>query len=161
MGIFDSTINDIILGLKDDSNLSDISFSFAFPSKYKTNPIKSILAVLSISSVEINDAAFSGYIGIKNDNETYGKLSSLDVSIRIYAPFSMGGEACVEAFSRICDSLFCGTNDYHIKSASCKRVEYDKNMYCFTLDCTLKINMFIGTVNDDTSISSITVKGVI
>lgn len=161
MGVFDSIICEIKTILSEDNLLSDIIFTDIYNASAKPNPINNIYVGIGLNGVLISDKAFGEYFGIKDGNEIFGKGGNVSLKMKIYCPTKLSGEANCEVFSRLCNSLFASSIKNQITSISCFETTFDHNIGAFVMDCIVKLDVFIGNVNDDTPINNIVVKGVI
>lgn len=161
MGIFNEIVEDIKNILSADSNLSTVNFINAYRKTIYPNPIKNIYAAIGISAIDSSAGAFGNYAGEKEDNGLYGKNCFVTVNIRIYSPKEEGGLLCSETFSKIFDCLFLNEGLKQLDKISCKEVTFDKNSDAYSLDCHLKMKVFIGNVSEEIEISNIEVEGEI
>lgn len=146
MSVFYDIVSDIKDILQNSELLSSIKFVDAMKTTPMPNPIKKIHAAIDIFKVQVVNGIFSGYMGKKNAEELYGQLADVDVSIKIYSPFSIGSQACYDTFSDICKVLMSSDcQNLNIQSVSSENVTYVSNMSNFILNCTVKISTFIGT----------------
>lgn len=58
----------------------------------------------------------------------------LTISLWISAPRTLGGGACVDAFSRVSDALLFGENGLCLQTVSCEKTEYSEAAGAFRME---------------------------
>lgn len=160
MGTFSGIVTEITAALQANTELSDIVFTQQFPIGVKPNPMKKIHAAIGLESAAVENGAFGGYFGIQNACELHGRRAELTVRIAIYAPHSMGGEACTGAFSRICDALIFGST-MGVYAVNAGKMSYEGEAAAFVTQCSAKLRLYLGQEGGNEAVQSIIVKGVL
>jgi hypothetical protein len=96
-----------------------------FPPCAKAIPLKNPIVAVGIDSVKIEDKFTTDDQG-NTIKEEYCRLATINIRLSIHVPFSMGGEACHENFTRIVDCLTFAT-DFNILESGCDCVEADRD----------------------------------
>lgn len=154
-----NTFADIAIDLKNKlSNttaLSNINFVEDSPFVFTPNPINKIYAAVGISKIVVSDGSFLGYLGNQSGKEVYGRLADIKVRIKIYSPQSLGGTSCYEVFSKIYETLLTDDSNFNVQSVSCDEVNYDGEIFTFTMDSYVNISTFIGYETENSNVEDI------
>jgi hypothetical protein len=97
----------------------------AFPDKYFSTPLKNTMYSLGIKQITVGERITTSVSGTSNVVRT--RDVSLTLSLNVYAPHSMGGEACSVGFDKWLDFVV-RTMQINIVSAGCTGVEYDQSI---------------------------------
>lgn len=145
MNVFYEILSNLKTILQSSELLESVKIVDSLNSSSMPSILKKVYAAIGISNVQVTKGSFSNYIGETVDEELFGKLADVDISIKIYSPFNIGSQSCYDAFSDICEVLLKSDNvDLNIQSISSGNLKYDINTSNFTLDCIIKISTFIG-----------------
>ncbi|MBO4339589.1 MAG: hypothetical protein K5755_03035 [Clostridiales bacterium] len=109
----------------------------AFPDKYFSTPLKQTMYSLGIKKTLVGPR-----IATTNSNGTMSLTRNRNVTVTIalnvYAPHSMGGEACSVGFDKFIDFVV-RTLQINIIDAGCSEVEYDQSIGTNVLKCYFTI----------------------
>lgn len=64
--------------------------------------------------------------------------------MKIYCPKTEDGGICYKVFSKIYSSLLSKDTEYNIQSIECGKVEYNAEIFSFSLECELKVSLLVG-----------------
>lgn len=142
MTVFEELAGQIVALLKADARLSDIRFSAALLPK-PANFGGALCAAVGVGPVKILPDALGDAIGEENGAAVSGRRAEISVTVQLYAPVRLGGGACVDAFSRISDSLLFGENGLCLQSISCGRVAYLAAASAFQLEGTIGVTAYL------------------
>ncbi|MBR1779263.1 MAG: hypothetical protein IJ758_02015 [Clostridia bacterium] len=144
MDSFSDIVDTIKEYLSESDEFKDVIFLISSPALKVPNPMDKIHVSLGIKKIEISQGAFSGYLGLLEENELYGDLNDIDVSMKIYVPMNMDGENCYDIFSKTYGVLLEKDNTFNIQSIKCEKIEFDNKFSAYTMECEIKISMLIG-----------------
>lgn len=127
----------IVNWLASQQILSDINFMTEYPPCGKAIPLKSPIVAVGIETVKIEDKFTTDDQG-NTIEEEYCRLATINIRLSIHVPFSMGGSACNENFTRIVDCLTFAT-DFNILESGCDSVEADRDTDALVLTGRISI----------------------
>lgn len=120
--------------LKEAEELKDISFLSEFPSSKKSVPIKKIMAAVGGDEISVSPGAMGDIY-----DSGIGKDAEIALGITVYAPYKSGGEECLKAFCRICETASFMDN-LNIKSFQCGAVSANRDADAFVLKGTISFS---------------------
>lgn len=109
------------LSLQED--MADIKFFVEFPPVKKAVPLRSPIVAVGIDTINIEDKFVENDDGVLERQE-YCRLAKIKASLSICVPFSYGGQACHDIFTRIADALTFRTN-LNVAESGCESIESD------------------------------------
>lgn len=124
-------IKQVLTQLKEAEELKDINFLSEFPSSKKPIPIKKIMAVLGGEEFSVSQGAMGNVYDSGN-----GRDAEIALRLTVYAPYKSGGEECLKAFCRICETASFMDN-LNIKSFQCGDVSANRDADAFVLKGTV------------------------
>lgn len=124
-------IKQFLTQLKEAKELKDITFLSEFPSSKKPIPIKKIMAVLGGEEFSVSQGAMGNAYDSGN-----GRDAEIALHLTVYAPYKSGGEECLKAFCRICETASF-MDDLNIKSFQCGDVSANRDADAFVLKGTV------------------------
>lgn len=124
-------IKQVLTQLKEAEELKDINFLSEFPSSKKPIPIKKITAVLGGEEFSVSQGAMGNVYDSGN-----GRDAEIALRLTVYAPYKSGGEECLKAFCRICETASFMDNP-NIKSFQCGDVSANRDADAFVLKGTV------------------------
>ncbi len=140
-------LNEVKSTLEGDLDLSLVKFTLGFPNLCIENPLKEPNVSIGIKEININTGSFDGYLSTDDDDEYFGNLSNLKISLDIYVPEKDGGIKCFDIFYKIYKTLIDDNNpenlDFNIICFSSNEVTYDQNMGAFLLRCAVTMESFL------------------
>ena len=98
----------------------------AFPDKYFSTPLKETMYSLGINKTSVGPRIQTTDAN-GNITVTRNRSVSITLGINVYAPHSMGGEACAVGFDRWIDFVV-RTLQINVSDAGCGEVEYDQSI---------------------------------
>ena len=114
-----------------DEVFPDVRFITEFPHENKQTPLRSAVCAVGLESVSLTDLFVENEHG-EREREEYCRRASVCVRLSIYVPFSAGGSACHEVFTRVMDCLNFNS-DLNIIESSCGSVRADRDTDAFVL----------------------------
>lgn len=127
-------INQVLTQLKESEDLKDITFLSEFPSSKKPVPIKNLMAAVGGEEISVSSGAMGNIYDSGN-----GKDTEISLAISVYAPYKSGGEECLKAFCRICETASFMEN-LNIKSFQCGDVSANRDADAFVLKGTISFS---------------------
>lgn len=124
-------IKQVLTQLKEAEELKDINFLSEFPSSKKPIPIKKITAALGGEEISVSQGAMGNVYDSGN-----GRDAEIALRLTVYAPYKSGGEECLKAFCRICETASFMDN-LNIKSFQCGDVSANRDADAFVLKGTV------------------------
>lgn len=124
-------IKQVLTQLKEAEELKDITFLSEFPSSKKPIPIKKITAALGGEEFSVSQGAMGNIYDSGNGRDT-----EIAMRLTVYAPYKSGGEECLKAFCRICETASFMDN-LNIKSFQCGDVSANRDADAFVLKGTV------------------------
>lgn len=130
--------SNIVAWLKGREELSSIKFLTEFPAIKKAVPLKNTTVAVGIESMEIVDSFTENDEGVLIENE-YCRQAKIRLRLSIHAPYSLGGEACHDAFTDIIDCLTFASG-LDILSSGCDGIVSDRDTDAFVLSAWATVN---------------------
>ncbi|MBQ2904790.1 MAG: hypothetical protein IJE48_10365 [Clostridia bacterium] len=130
--------SNIVEWLKGREELSEIKFLTEFPAIKKAVPLKNTTVAVGIESMEIVDSFTENDEGVLVENE-YCRQAKIRLRLSIHAPYSLGGEACHDAFTDIIDCLTFASG-LDILSSGCNGIVSDRDTDAFVLSAWATVN---------------------
>lgn len=124
-------IKQVLTQLKESEELKDISFLSEFPSSKKPIPIKKVTAALGGEEFSVSQGAMGNIYDSGN-----GRDAEIALHLTVYAPYKSGGEECLKAFCKICETASFMDN-LNIKSFQCGDVSANRDADAFVLKGTV------------------------
>lgn len=123
--------------LSAQESLDDIIFLTEYPPAKKPTPLLAPMIAVGLEQVTLTDRFVENSQGVPERDE-YCRSAKLTVRFSIYAPYSMGGVACHDAFTRVMDCLSF-SSDLNVTRAGCENVRADRDAEAFTLKAVADI----------------------
>lgn len=124
-------IKQVLTQLKEAEELKDINFLSEFPSSKKPIPIKKITVALGGEEITVSQGTMGNIYDSGN-----GRDAEIALRLTVYAPYKSGGEECLKAFCRICETASFMDN-LNIKSFQCGDVSANRDADAFILKGTV------------------------
>lgn len=124
-------IKQVLTQLKEAEELKDINFLSEFPSSKKPIPIKKITVALGGEEITVSQGAMGNIYDSGN-----GRDAEIALRLTVYAPYKSGGEECLKAFCKICETASFMDN-LNIKSFQCGDVSANRDADAFVLKGTV------------------------
>lgn len=111
------------LGKQDD--MKDLTFFVEYPPINKAVPLRKAIVAVGIENIEITDKFVANDDGVLEKQE-YCRTAMIKANLSICVPFSKGGQACHDIFTRIADALTFRTN-LNIEKSGCEDIISDRD----------------------------------
>ena len=128
----------IVEWLSERPQLADINFFTEFPPIEKAVPLKRAIVAVGIKDMKIVDKFVENDDGVLERQE-YCRTADIHARLSICVPYSYGGSACHEIFTKIMDELTFNT-DLNITESECAEIESDRNTSALVLTGTFSIS---------------------
>lgn len=128
----------IVEWLSEREQLEDIDFFTEFPPINKAVPLKKAIVAVGIKDMKIVDKFAENGEGVLERQE-YCRTADINARLSICVPYSYGGSACHEIFTKIIDELTFNT-DLNITESECEEIQSDRNTSALVLTATFKIS---------------------
>lgn len=115
----------IVTWLSVQPELLDIRFFTEFPPVLKAVPLKEAIVAVGIEQLSIVDKFVANDEGVLEKQE-YCRTATIRTRLSICVPYSYGGSACHDYFTKIIDALTFRT-DFNIKESGCNEIESDRD----------------------------------
>lgn len=115
----------IVDWLGKQSDMKDLTFFVEYPPINKAVPLKKAIVAVGIDSIEITDKFVANDDGVLEKQE-YCRTAMIKANLSICVPFSKGGQACHDIFTRIADALTFRTN-LNIEKSGCEDITSDRD----------------------------------
>lgn len=115
----------IVEWLENQEDMDDLKFFVEYPPLNKAVPLKRAIVAVGIDSINITDKFVMNDDGVLERQE-YCRLAEIKVNLSICVPFSKGGQACHDIFTRITDAMVFRT-DLNIMESGCENIESDRD----------------------------------
>ncbi len=115
----------IVDWLSSQDDMDDIKFFVEYPPVNKAVPLRKIIVAVGIESIDIVDKFVENDDGVLERQE-YCRLAQIKANLSICVPFSMGGQACHDVFTRIANALTFRTN-LNIAESGCVEIKSDRD----------------------------------
>ncbi len=136
--MFEGLLQKLLCFLKENQELSDIEFMEAYPPQRQNSPLAKKIAALRVENVKILPVALGETLGAAGE-----KRAEASLDLTIYSPAKLGGPACTEAFSRICNALIFEDNGACLHSISCDKMVYDANAGSFRISGSIGLTAYL------------------
>lgn len=120
---FDALEQSLLRQLRQQEKLADLSFDTALENR-RIGRKNQVCVWLKLSPAR--------FVPVSLDRSL--QRAELTVSLWICAPKSLGGGACVDAFSRVSDALLFGENGLCLQTVSCGKAEYSEAAGAFRME---------------------------
>ena len=110
----------IVEWLESQEDMNDLKFFVEYPPLKKAVPLKRAIVAVGIDSISITDKFVMNDDGVLEKQE-YCRLASIKARLSICVPFSKGGQACHDIFTRITDA------DLKIVESGCDEINSDQD----------------------------------
>ena len=115
----------IVEWLSEQEDMNDLKFFVEYPPVNKAVPLKRAIVAVGIESIGIEDKFVENDDGVLERQE-YCRLAKIKANLSICVPFSYGGQACHDIFTRIADALTFRTN-LNIAESGCTEISSDRD----------------------------------
>lgn len=115
----------IVEWLSEQDDMEDLKFFVEYPPINKAVPLRHAIVAVGIESIEIEDKFVENDDGVLERQE-YCRLAKIKANLSICVPFSQGGHACHDVFTRIADALTFRTN-LNIEESGCESIQSDRD----------------------------------
>lgn len=115
----------IVEWLSKQKEMNDLSFFVEYPPIKKAVPLKKIIVAVGIENIEIVDKFVANDDGVLERQE-YCRTAEIKANLSICVPFSKGGQACHDVFTRVADALTFKTN-LNIEKSGCEEITSDRD----------------------------------
>lgn len=115
----------IVEWLGEQEDMQDISFFVEYPPINKAVPLRKAIVAVGIENIEITDKFVANDDGVLERQE-YCRSAAITANLSICVPFSKGGQACHDIFTRIADALTFRTN-LNIEKSGCEDIDSDRD----------------------------------
>ncbi|MBQ7101879.1 MAG: hypothetical protein IJN81_09605 [Clostridia bacterium] len=123
---------DIVKWLNEQTEVfGEISFLTEFPPRPKATPLKNPIISVGLDSVKISDFFKENSEGELVPDE-YCRLADIRLRFSIHVPYSMGGTACHDAFTRTIDCLSF-KSDLNLVQSGCEAIVADRETDAFVM----------------------------
>ncbi len=109
----------------------DILFITEFPPVPKATPLHRTIISVGLESVKISDYFTENSAGVLVPDE-YCRLAEIKLRFSVYVPYSLGGTACHDAFTKVVDCLNF-KSDLNLKSSTCQPISSDRETDAFVM----------------------------
>lgn len=130
--------SNIVEWLSDREQLENIDFFTEFPPINKAVPLKKAIVAVGIKDMKIIDKFVENDDGVLERQE-YCRTADINARLSICVPYSYGGTACHEIFTKIIDELTFNT-DLNITESQCEEIQSDRNTSALVLTATFRIS---------------------
>lgn len=115
----------IVEWLGKQSDMQDLKFFVEYPPINKAVPLRRAIVAVGIENIEITDKFVANDDGVLERQE-YCRSAAITANLSICVPFSQGGQACHDIFTRIADALTFRTN-LNIEKSGCEDIVSDRD----------------------------------
>lgn len=122
----------IVDWLSSQEELGDITFFTEFPPIIKASPLKRAIVAVGFEEVTISDKFVANDEGVLEKQE-YCRTADIKARLSICVPYSYGGSACHETFTKIIDALTFRT-DLNITQSGCEATQSDRDTSALVLN---------------------------
>ncbi len=106
-------------------SLDEITFFTEFPPIAKAVPLKKAIVSVGIEDLSITDKFVANDDGVLEKQE-YCRTANIKTRLSICVPYSYGGSACHDFFTKIIDALTFRT-DLNIEESGCSEIQSDRD----------------------------------
>ena len=115
----------IVEWLGNQEDMNDLTFFVEYPPIKKAVPLRKAIVAVGIENIEIVDKFVANDDGVLERQE-YCRTAEIKANLSICVPFSKGGQACHDIFTRIADALTFRTN-LNIEKSGCEEIVSDRD----------------------------------
>lgn len=115
----------IVDWLNKQEDMKDLTFFVEYPPINKAVPLKKAIVAVGIDNIDITDKFVANDDGTLERQE-YCRTAMIKANLSICVPFSKGGQACHDIFTRIADALTFRTN-LNIEKSGCEEINSDRD----------------------------------
>lgn len=115
----------IVEWLSKQDDMKDLTFFVEYPPINKAVPLRKAIVAVGIENIEITDKFVANDDGVLEKQE-YCRTAMIKANLSICVPFSKGGQACHDIFTRIADALTFRTN-LNIEKSGCEDIISDRD----------------------------------
>lgn len=115
----------IVEWLGTQTDMQDLNFFVEYPPINKAVPLRKAIVAVGIDNIEITDKFVANDDGVLEKQE-YCRTAMIKANLSICVPFSKGGQACHDIFTRIADALTFRTN-LNIEKSGCEDIISDRD----------------------------------
>lgn len=115
----------IVEWLSKQDDMKDLTFFVEYPPINKAVPLRKAIVAVGIENIEITDKFVANDDGVLEKQE-YCRTAMIKANLSICVPFSQGGQACHDIFTRIADALTFRTN-LNIEKSGCEDIISDRD----------------------------------
>lgn len=115
----------IVDWLGEQTDMQDLTFFVEYPPIKKAVPLHKAIVAVGIEDIKITDKFVENDDGVLERQE-YCRLAEITAKLSICVPFSQGGQACHDIFTRIADALTFRTN-LNIEKSGCDEIVSDRD----------------------------------
>ena len=127
----------IVDWLSEQEELGDITFFTEFPPIIKASPLKRAIVAVGFEEVKITDKFVANDDGVLERQE-YCRTADIKARLSICVPYSYGGSACHDTFTKVIDALTFRT-DLNITESGCEATESDRDTSALVLNGWFRI----------------------
>ena len=127
----------IVEWLSVQTELGDVTFFTEFPPVMKSVPLKKAIVAVGINEMSIVDKFVANDDGVLEKQE-YCRTANIKMRLSICVPYSYGGTACHDYFTKIVDALTFRT-DFNIEESGCEEIEADRDTSALVCNGWFKI----------------------
>lgn len=143
----------IVEWLGEQEDMQDISFFVEYPPINKAVPLRKAIVAVGIENIEITDKFVANDDGVLERQE-YCRSAAITANLSICVPFSKGGQACHDIFTRIADALTFRTN-LNIEKSGCEDIDSDRDTDALVMNGWFLMNAdFCPAVSTDENYAS-------
>lgn len=143
----------IVEWLSEQDDMQDISFFVEYPPINKAIPLRKAIVAVGIENIEITDKFVANDDGVLERQE-YCRSAAITANLSICVPFSQGGQACHDIFTRIADALTFRTN-LNIEKSGCDDIDSDHDTEALVMNGWFLMNAdFCPAVSTDENYAS-------
>lgn len=143
----------IVEWLSEQEDMQDISFFVEYPPINKAIPLRKAIVAVGIENIEITDKFVANDDGVLERQE-YCRSAAITANLSICVPFSQGGQACHDIFTRIADALTFRTN-LNIEKSGCDDIDSDHDTEALVMNGWFLMNAdFCPAVSTDENYAS-------
>ena len=115
----------IVEWLSKQDDMKDLTFFVEYPPINKAVPLRKAIVAVGIENIEITDKFVANDDGVLEKQE-FCRTAMIKANLSICVPFSKGGQACHDIFTRIADALTFRTN-LNIEKSGCEDIISDRD----------------------------------
>lgn len=133
-------LQNMILVLKQNEQLSDLNFIVGFPGSKKPSPLTKNYVVLGINSSK--EEKIEVYTEDETPTLKYNRRDTARIRFDIFVPETSNGIDCYEIFSTLSGYVMKYTSDYKFITAGCDTVTYERDEGAFVLNAHMDVEKY-------------------